>query len=167
MAGDGEAAREERQRVARAFIRRWKETLHRRDYAGMKALFVDDGDDRLKFESPVVFRPYTHHATVHGLLRQVVEVLQGLTYHREYVEEDALGCALFFKARVQTDRGFLDVEGVDFFRLSDDGRATELKVMLRPMKPYLEVAKQMAARLSKLQLVCSARVGGLCLVKES
>lgn len=138
--------------VVRPFIARWKETLHKKDYDGMRALFVEEGDARLRFESPVVFRPYREHATVHALLRQVVEVLQDLTYHREYVEEGPTpGCALFFKARVSTPKGgWLEVEGVDFFRLREDGKVLELKVMLRPLKPYLEVAKQMAARVSRL-----------------
>lgn len=138
--------------VVERFIDRWVDTLHRRDYDGMKALFVDESDRRLKFESPVVFKPYTEHKTVHALLRHVVEVLQDLTYYRIYVESGEYGCALFFKARVQTPKGELEAEGVDFFRLAPDGRVLELKVMLRPMKPYVEVAKQMAARVARSRL---------------
>lgn len=133
--------------VARAFMARWEATLHAKRFGEMRGMFVDDA--RLRFTSPVVHKAYTDPETIHALLRHVVTVLEDLTYTRTFVEEPGsggvIGCAMFFRAKVTAEDGRrLDIEGVDFFRLAPDGRVVELKVMLRPLKPYVQVAKKMA-----------------------
>lgn len=97
--------------------------------------------DAVIFRSPAVHVPYAGRAAVGHLLRHAGEVLQDLVYVDELHGEGSV--ALVFRARV----GDRNVEGVDHLTLDEDGRITQLRVMIRPLSGLIAMAQTMGARL--------------------
>jgi ketosteroid isomerase-like protein len=95
------------------------------------------------FRSPVVFTPYQGRQALRHILEAVLRVFEDFRYVREIGAEDAADHALVFEARVGDKR----IEGADFLRLDEDGRITELTVMVRPMSGAVALAGAMKAQL--------------------
>ena len=122
------------------FVQEWTEKLKKQDYDGLFALF----DPNATFKSPVVHQTYRvrferfqrdlwfnvihtiqqqhkryiqERKDIEKILKNVIQVLEQLTYTRWYLETDdkqqdfALGCALEFSAKISTPNGYLDVQG--------------------------------------------------------
>lgn len=116
----------------------FRAAVEARDIDAATALLADD----VSFRSPAVFKPYTGAATVAHILRTVFEVLEDFRYTDEL---DADGThALVFAARV----GDRELQGLDLIRTDNDGRITELTVMVRPASGLAALATAMGARLS-------------------
>jgi ketosteroid isomerase-like protein len=98
------------------------------------------------FNSPVVFRPYRGRVALRPILAAVMEVFEDFHYVREIGAAESREHALVFRARV----GDKDIEGCDFIRLDEDGRITELTVMVRPLKATMALADAMRARLTAM-----------------
>jgi SnoaL-like domain len=107
------------------------------------------------FRSPVVFRPYAGRDTVLKVLEAAERVL-GLGGHFRYVHQledsDARVAILEFAAEV----GGKQVEGIDKLTFDEDGRITELKVMLRPASALQAVGAGMAEEFERLGLAAPA-----------
>ena len=97
--------------------------------------------DDVGLHSPVLFRGFEGREAVGMMLGHVAEVLEDLTYVDEAVGDGTV--VLRFKAMV----GELELEGVDYLTLDDDGRVTDLTVFMRPMKALTAFNAQMAERL--------------------
>jgi hypothetical protein len=97
--------------------------------------------EEIVFNSPVVFRPYQGREAVMAVLRAVFDVLEDFRYDEEFEAGDRH--ALIFRARV----GDREVQGLDLLGLDDDGKVSELTVMVRPMSGMLALAEAMKARL--------------------
>lgn len=124
------------------FAAAWAEAVARRDPAAVTALLAED----VTFRSPAVHRPYTGRDTVAALLALVGEVFGELVYTGVYTSDEG-GVVMQFETTVQgPDRRF-QLEGVDIFRLDDEGRAGELCVMIRPFSGLQALAAAIAARL--------------------
>jgi hypothetical protein len=99
------------------------------------------------FNSPVVHSDYAGRDVIGMILCHVVQVLEKLTYTRKYVRVDGSGFALFFQAQVRSEKRLLQVEGVDFVELHENGtQIKNLTVMVRPLRPYLKLADTMRKR---------------------
>ena len=109
------------------------------DMDAVTALLHED----VEFRSPAVHRPYQGRAVVVHLLRHAKATLEGLTYFDELHGDGTV--ALLFTARV----GERDVEGLDHLTLDDDGRITQLRVMIRPLSGLIATAQTMGARLEE------------------
>jgi hypothetical protein len=94
------------------------------------------------FRSPVVFKPYEGRETVAIILRAVFETFEDFSYVSEMTGPD--GHALVFKARV----GDRELDGADFLVDDEEGRITELMVMVRPMSGMHALAEAMGRRLA-------------------
>jgi hypothetical protein len=97
--------------------------------------------DDVVLHSPVLFRGFEGREAVGMVLTHVAEVLEGLTYVDEATGEGTV--VLRFKAMV----GDLELEGIDYLTLDDDGKVTDLTVFMRPMKALTAFNAQMAERL--------------------
>jgi hypothetical protein len=115
----------------------FREAVEARDLDGLRAALHPD----VRFNSPVVFRPYEGRDAVMGLLEHVIEVLEAFRYTDELAGVGSV--ALVFRARV----GDRDVQGLDLLRVDAAGLVTELTVMVRPMSGVLAVAEAMRGRL--------------------
>jgi ketosteroid isomerase-like protein len=130
---------------------RFRATVEGGDIAGASELFREDA----VFRSPVVHRPYAGRATVLKVLGAAERVL-GLGGHFRYVNQledpDARVAVLEFATEVDGRQ----VEGIDKLTFDEDGRITELTVMLRPASALQAVGARMAEEFARLGLVPSA-----------
>ena len=121
------------------------------EIVGSSDLFSEDA----VFRSPVVYRPYAGRDTVLKVLGAAERVL-GLGGHFRYIHQledsDARVAVLEFATEVDGRQ----VEGVDMLTFDEEGRITELKVMLRPATALQVVGARMAEEFERLGLASSA-----------
>jgi SnoaL-like domain len=119
--------------------------------AGSSELFCEDA----VFRSPVLYRPYAGRDSVLKVVEAAERVL-GLGGHFRYVHqlEDADARVAILEFATEVDGR--EVEGIDKLTFDEDGRITELKVMLRPASALQVVAARMAEEFTRLGLVSSA-----------
>ncbi len=95
--------------------------------------------------SPILFHGFEGRAIVSQILAHVAATVEDPTYTDELVEGNAV--CLRFKGKV----GELELEGIDFLELDDDGRIAELTVFMRPLSAITAFNEQMKARLEATQ----------------
>jgi hypothetical protein len=103
------------------------------------------------FRSPVVYRPYPGRDALLQVLGAAERVLgQGgsFRYVNQLEDADARVAILEFATEVNGR----EVEGIDKLSFDEEGRITELKVMLRPASAMQAVGAQMGEELSRLGL---------------
>ena len=91
--------------------------------------------------SPILFRGFEGREAVGFVLSHVADTLEDLTYLDEVAGESSV--ALRFKANV----GELQIEGIDFLDLDEDGRVAELTVFMRPLRAVTAFNEEMKAKL--------------------
>jgi hypothetical protein len=85
------------------------------------------------------------------VLRAVFQVFEDFAYlDRAEGEGSAM---LIFRARV----GDKEVEGLDHLTFDDEGRVTELRVMVRPMSGVYALADTMRRRLEEMGVIPASR----------
>lgn len=117
----------------------WHAVVATRDAAALGALLADDAT----FHSPVVHTPQVGKALTMKYLGAALHVFLNGTfrYVREVVgERDAV-------LEFVVDMDGITVNGVDMIHWNDDGRITDFKVMIRPLKGMNVVREKMAAML--------------------
>lgn len=120
-------------------ITRWHRLVKARDAAGLDALLAEDA----VFHSPVVHTPQVGKAVTRAYLAAALGVFVNDTfrYRRElYGKNDAV---LEFEVEIDG----IAVNGVDMIGWNAEGRITEFKVMLRPLKAVTLIHEKMAAML--------------------
>jgi hypothetical protein len=126
---------------------RFRTAVEAGEVAGAADLFREDA----VFRSPVVFRPYAGRDTVLKVLEAAERVL-ALGGHFRYVHQledsDARVAILEFATEVDGRQ----VEGIDKLTFDQDGRISELKVMLRPASALSAVGPRMADEFARLGL---------------
>jgi hypothetical protein len=129
---------------------RFRTAVEAGEAAGSSELFHEDA----VFRSPVVYGPYVGRDSVLKVLEAAERVL-GLGGHFRYVHQlednDARVAILEFATEVDGRQ----VEGIDKLTFDEDGRITELKVMLRPASALQVVGARMAEEFARLGLVSS------------
>lgn len=117
----------------------WHAIIARRDAEALGALLADD----VTFHSPVVHTPQRGKGVTTMYLTAALTVFAtpAFRYVREVVgERDAV-------LEFVTEIDGVTVNGVDMIRWNDDGRITDFKVMIRPLKAINVVHQRMAAML--------------------
>src|SRR5947209_908162 len=111
------------------------------------ALFSEDAI----FRSPVLFKPYEGRDQVLNVLRAAERVLGagGAFHYVHQLEDPADRVAILEFATVVDGK---QVEGIDKLTFDDDGRITELKVMIRPASALQLVGEKMAEEFPKVGL---------------
>jgi hypothetical protein len=120
------------------FIARWEAAVAANDLDAMAAMFVEDAI----FRSPAVFKPYQGRDVIHGILGLVMQVFGPLTYTNVW-SNDRGGVVMQFATTAPGPDKRLEIEGVDIFQLDEQGRITELRVMIRPLRGLQAVAAAM------------------------
>lgn len=124
-------------------IARWHAIAQSRNPAQLAALLADD----VVFLSPVVHTPQRGRAMTTGYLAAALQVLgnEHFRYVREIVgPSDAV---LEFETVIDG----VQVNGVDLVRWNAQGRITEFKVMVRPLKAIQAVHQKMGEMLHAMQ----------------
>jgi hypothetical protein len=96
------------------------------------------------FRSPAVFRAYEGREATLVVLEAVANVFEGFRYVERF--EGDRSEVLHFSARV----GDRELDGVDMLTFDDDGRVTELRVMIRPLSGLTAVVEAMGRELERL-----------------
>ncbi len=124
-------------------VERWHRIVQRRDPKDLDAFLSDD----VVFYSPVVHKAQQGKALTTWYLTAAFKVFfnDSFRYVRQIIgPNDAM---LEFETSID---GVL-VNGVDILRWNDDGRVTEFKVMLRPLKAINLIHERMASMLQSMQ----------------
>ncbi len=115
----------------------FRKAAEAKDFSQAEALFSPDA----VFRSPVVFKPYSGLEALGVILGTVVEVFEDFRYVDQVETGDT--AVLIFEARV----GDRELNGVDVLRFGEDGRITEMMVMIRPLSGLNALAEEMGRRL--------------------
>ncbi len=122
-------------------VEKWHEIVRTRDVGLLDALLADD----VVFYSPVVHTPQVGKAVTAMCLAAALHVFgnESFRYVREVVgESDAV-------LEFETEIDGVTVNGVDMIKWNVDGRITEFKVMVRPLKAINLIHEKMAAMLKE------------------
>ncbi|MGA0572448.1 nuclear transport factor 2 family protein [Variovorax sp. VNK109] len=124
-------------------IDQWHRIMQRRDPVELGTFLADD----CVFFSPVVHKPQTGKTLTAWYLAAAFQVFfnDSFRYVRQIIgPNDAM---LEFETTID---GTL-VNGVDIIKWNDEGKVTEFKVMLRPLKAVNLIHERMGAMLHALQ----------------
>jgi len=108
-----------------------------KDFEQADELFTED----VTFRSPMVFKPYEGRDAIKVILGAVVQVFEDFRYIDQVETDDS--AVLVFEARV----GDRELQGIDYLRMTDDGRIREMSVMVRPASGLMALGEAMKARL--------------------
>ena len=120
-------------------IAAWHQLLKDRNPRGLDALLADEA----VFHSPVVHTPQVGRVITKAYLAAAFQVFFNESFH--YVRELKGEHDAILEFEVQIDG--IAVNGVDMIRWNDEGRITDFKVMIRPLKAINLVHQKMAAML--------------------
>ena len=110
------------------------------DPEALKALLAEDA----VFHSPVVHSPQAGRDKVFAYLHAASHVLGGdnFRYLREIVDGDQA------MLEFQTELDGIQINGVDIIRWNDEGKISDFKVMVRPLKAINKVWEKMGQMLA-------------------
>ena len=110
------------------------------DPEALKALLAEDA----VFHSPVVHSPQAGRDKVFAYLHAASHVLGGdnFRYLREIIDGDQA------MLEFQSELDGIQINGVDIIRWNEDGKISDFKVMVRPLKAINKVWEKMAAMLA-------------------
>jgi hypothetical protein len=123
-------------------VTRFRAAVESGDIAAVPELLAED----IVFHSPVTFHPYIGREVVSQLLEVVFRTFEDFQYTDE-LEMDG-GHALIFRTAV----GGREIEGIDLFRLGEDGLIADFTVMLRPLSGLMPFAQVMAEKVGAIGL---------------
>lgn len=126
--------------IERSPLQRWHHLVRSRDVAGLDQLL----DDAVVFHSPVVHTPQRGKQVTIQYLSAAFHVFFNESFR--YVREVTGSHDAILEFKVEIDG--IEVNGVDMMAWNDDGRITEFKVMLRPLKAINLIHQKMAEMLA-------------------
>ena len=115
----------------------FKKAAEAKDFGQAEELF----SPQVVFRSPAVFKPYEGLEALGVLLGAVVQTFEDFRYLDQVETGDT--AVLVFEARV----GDRQLNGVDVLRFGEDGKITEMMVMIRPLSGLNALAEEMGRRL--------------------
>lgn len=122
-------------------LENWHDIVRTRDASGLGELLAED----VIFYSPVVHTPQIGKAITAMYLAAAVHVFgnESFKYVREIVgESDAV-------LEFETEIDGITVNGVDMIKWNSDGKITEFKVMVRPLKAINLIHQKMGEMLQR------------------
>jgi hypothetical protein len=117
----------------------WHQIIKSGDPGGLDSLLSDD----VVFHSPILHTPQVGKAVTALYLTAAFHVIVNGTFR--YIREVVGSCDTILEFEVEID-GLL-VNGVDMIKWSEEGKITEFKVMLRPLKAVNLIHQKMAKML--------------------
>lgn len=121
----------------------WHKLVETRDAAGLDNLLADN----VVFHSPVVHTPQAGKPITTLYLTAALHVLNNDTF--KYLREVISGNNAVLEFQTVIDG--ISINGVDMITWGEDGRITDFKVMLRPLKAVNLVHKMMGEMLQKIK----------------
>lgn len=122
-------------------MKEFRTAIEARDFDAIGDLFADD----IVFHSPVAFTPYEGRDIAHSIIRGVGRVFEDFRYVSEI--NDGANSALIFETLVDGVR----LNGCDFITVNDEGKISELTVMVRPLSAANALAQAMGAQFEQIK----------------
>lgn len=124
-------------------IAAWHKLVKERDAAGLDNILAEN----VVFHSPVVHTPQAGKPITTLYLTAALHVLNNDTF--QYLREVISGNNAVLEFLTVIDG--ISINGVDMITWGEDGRITEFKVMIRPLKAINLVHKMMGEMLQKIK----------------
>lgn len=124
-------------------ITAWHKLVKERDAAGLDNILAEN----VVFHSPVVHTPQAGKPITTLYLTAALHVLNNDTF--QYLREVISGNNAVLEFLTVIDG--ISINGVDMITWGEDGRITEFKVMIRPLKAINLVHKMMGEMLQKIK----------------
>jgi ketosteroid isomerase-like protein len=124
-------------------IATWHKLVKERDAAGLDNILAEN----VVFHSPVVHTPQAGKPITTLYLTAALHVLNNDTF--QYLREVISGNNAVLEFLTVIDG--ISINGVDMITWDEDGRITEFKVMIRPLKAISLVHKMMGEMLQKIK----------------
>ena len=118
------------------FIEQWHRIFEQNDPSLIVPLFDDD----IEFCSPAIFVPKRGKTEVFELLSIVFDIFEDYRVTDTWVKNNEV--MFEFEVRV----GKYTLQGIDRFRLNDDGKVEQMKVWIRPLSGLKELARAVMKR---------------------
>jgi hypothetical protein len=125
---------------------RFRTAVEQRNVDQVAELFHEDA----AFRSPVVFKPYEGRDQVLKVLSAAERVLGGERFRYVHQLEDPNERVAMLEFATEVDGK--QVEGIDKLTFDEDGRITELKVLIRPASALQVVGARMAEEFERVGL---------------
>lgn len=120
------------------FLVAWHRAVAERDPEALGALLSPD----ISMGAPPYWKRLEGKMIVQALLGVIVDTIDDFAYQRELI--DGSNLALEFTGRV----GELELQGIDLITLDDNGRLTQLDVMIRPINAMLALRDSVAPKIA-------------------
>ncbi len=130
------------------FITRWHEIFAKQNPTLMLELMHDD----IEFFSPAIFQPKRGKEEVFELLCTVFDVINN--YHVTNTWVQGREVLFEFEADVEKFR----LQGIDRFRLNDEGKVVQMKVWIRPLTGLNTLARVVSQRGLQEKLAHKGRI---------
>jgi len=124
-------------------IMAWHKIIENRDAKGLDSILADD----VVFHSPIVHTPQAGKPITMLYLSAALHVLNNDTF--KYLREVIQGNNAVLEFQTMIDG--IAINGVDMITWGADGRITDIKVMVRPLKAINLVHRMMGEMLQKIQ----------------
>lgn len=121
----------------------WHRLVESHNPAGLDALLAENAT----FHSPVVHKPQVGKALTKAYLAAAFQVFFNPTFR--YVREIAGARDAVLEFALEIDG--IAINGVDMIQWNSEGRITDFKVMIRPLKAVNLIHEKMAAMLQAAQ----------------
>jgi len=118
------------------FIEQWHQIFEQND----PGLIVPLIDDDIEFYSPAIFAPKYGKTEVLELLGIVFDIFEDYRVTDTWTKGNEV--MFEFETRV----GEYTLQGIDRFRLNDDGKVVQMKVWIRPLTGLKELARTVMKR---------------------
>lgn len=124
-------------------LKRWYDFVEQHDEKALSDMLADD----VVFHSPVVHTPQEGKFITFAYLSAAGKVLGGddFTYVGEWVSDN--GAVLEFNTEIDG----IKIDGIDMITWNSDGKITEFKVMVRPLKAVNKVHAMMGEMLERMK----------------
>jgi len=124
-------------------LQRWYDFVENHNESALSNMLADD----VVFHSPVVHTPQVGKAITFAYLASAGKVLGGddFEYVSEYLSDN--GAVIEFMTTIDG----IKVDGIDMITWNNEGKITEFKVMVRPLKAVNKVHEMMGLMLQKMQ----------------
>ncbi len=120
----------------RNFIKHWHEVFVKHD----PQLMLELMDDDIEFFSPAIFLPKRGKEEVFKLLCTVFDVLSNYHVTSTWVQ----GSEVLFEFEAKLEK--FQLQGIDRFRLNDEGKVVQMKVWIRPLTGLNTLARVVSRR---------------------
>lgn len=126
-----------------ANLEKWYAYVKAHDVSGLDDMLAEDA----VFTSPIVHTPQRGKALTRAYLSAADQVLANETF--KYVREFDCGDKAVLEFTCEIDG--IQVNGIDMIEWDADGRITDFKVMVRPLKAIQKVHAAMGEMLARMQ----------------